>query len=507
MVIKGLMVIKETIKMTRHITLTTVVILLCAALCCADTFKHRQTGEVFQGFATQKSIGNRTRVYNADLQSFKPIVLAEYDVTPNALGRRNRVVVMPLKQAEVLLSKAVSDALANALVDASNKGPKFIVIEIDNPGGRGQYMKHICTTITKTRNCPVVAYISGGKFGGAYSAATAVALACEKIYISPDATMGAVAPPVGGATGYEDGQNDVEKFSSKNLSAYNSYIAALAEKHNRPGAIAMAMLDRNIEVIEVADKNGNRSFINRTDKRPDQSVVRTLTRSTGQSAEAVLTLTPGDSVAGGMADKVVGSLSELLADMGTADAKLIRGGQVDKTIRKFLAARRNLGEVLTSIDYLQKRADELEKQLNDREKQQRQNTVQREYRRGNTGRDTFNIYDRPDRFHGRRRRGRSRRSESEIVTGSEPVVDTLRLRNELSLVLTDLIRAYNRAIALTRRWPGALGQDMTLQTLEQRLVSARTLQNDVVFRRGGAVAPGGAVSPTGRVNRGTGYNR
>ncbi len=490
--------------MTRHITLATVVILLCAALCCADTFKHRQTGEAFQGFATQKSIGNRTRVYNADLKTFKPVVLAEYDVTPNARGRRNSVVVMPLKQAEVLLSKAVSDALANAMVDASNKGPKFIVIDIDNPGGRGRYMKHICTTITKTRNCPVVAYISGGKFGGAYSAATAVALACDKIYISPDATMGAVAPPAGPATAYENGQNDIEKFSSKDLSAYNSYIAALAEKHNRPGAIAMAMLDRNIEVIEVADKNGNRSFIDRTDRRPNQSVVRTLTRTTGQSAEAVLTLTPTDAVAGGMADKVVGSLAELLADMGTADAKLIRGGQVDKTIRKFIAARRNIGEVLTSIDYLQKRTDELEKQLNDREKQQRQNTVQREYRRGNQGRDYPRTFG-TDMY--RRRPRRDRRSESEIVTGSEPVVDTLRLRNELALVLTDLIRAYNRAVALARRWPGALPQDMTLQTLEQRLVSAGTLQNDVVFRRGGAVAPGGAVGPPGRFNRGTGYNR
>lgn len=489
--------------MTRHITLAMVVILLCAALCTADTFKHRQTGEAFHGFATQKSIGNRTRVYNADLKTFKPIVLAEYDVTPNARGRRNSVVVMPLKQAEVLLSKAVSDALANAMVDASNKGPKFIVIEIDNPGGRGQYMKHICTTITKTRNCPLIAYISGGEFGGAYSAATAVALACDKIYISPDATMGAVAPPAGSATAYEDGQDDIEKFSSKNLSAYNSYIAALAEKHNRPGAIAMAMLDRNIEVIEVADKNGNRSFINRTDKRTNQSVVRTLTRTTGQSGETVLTLTPSDAVAGGMADKVVGSLAELLADMGTADAKLIRGGQVDKTIRKFLAARRNLGEVLTSIDYLQKRADELEKQLNDREKQQRQDTVQREYRRGNQDQEYSRLY-RTDLSRSRRersRRGSNRRNESEIVAGSEPVVDTLRLRNELALVLTDLIRAYNRAVALARRWPGALPQDMTLQTLEQRLVSARTLQNDVVFRRGGA------VGPAGRFNRGTGYNR
>ncbi len=490
-------------KMTRQIAFITVVILLCAALCGADTFKHRPSGDVFHGFATQKSIGNRTRVYNAQLKSFKPINLAEYDVTPNAQGRRNNVVVISLNQGEMLLSKVVSDALGNVIVDASNKGPKFIVLEIDSPGGRGQYMKDISTTITKTRNCPLIAFINGGKFGGAYSAAAVVALACDKIYISSDATMGAVAPPPGSATGYEDGQTDGQTYSSKNLSAYNNYVAALAEKNNRPSAVARAMVDRNIEVIEVADKNGqNRALINRTDKRPNQTVVRTWTRATGQDGEAVLMLTPSDAVYSRMADKVINSLTELLADMGAADAKLMKSGQVNKTVRKFLAARRNLSDVLTSIDYLQKRADQLELQLNNRETQERESIVQREFRRASQGRERgfsrsstgANLYT-----QGRPRRGR--RSETEIVTETEPAVNTLRLRNELSLVLTDLTRAYNRAIGLARRWPGALPTDMTLQTLEKQLVTARTLQNDVVFRRGGV------TSPASRFNRSPRYNR
>jgi len=492
--------------MTRNTTLVTVIVFLCAALCCADTFRHRQSGEVFNGFASQKSIDNRTQVYNADLEAFKPIVLAEYEVTTNLKGRRNRVIVLPLKQGEVLLSKVISDTLANAIVEASNKGPKFIVVEIDNPGGRGEYMKNICTTITQTFNCPVVAYISGGEFGGAYSAATTVALACEKIYISPQAVMGAFAPTTSKATVYEDPQNFVETYSPKNLSAYNGYAAALAEKYNRPASVAMAMLDRKIEVIEVADRNGKRSFVNRLDKRPDESVVRTLTKTTSQSGEVTLTLTPSDAVAVGMADKVVGSLTELLVDMGAADAKLIIAGQVDKTIRKFIAAKRNLGEVLTSVDYLQKRSEELEKQLNEREKQQMQNTVQREYRRGTGGREPYS-FDLPAEPYGRSRRSRNRRYESEIVTGSEPMVNTLRLRNELALVLADLIRGYNRAIALVRRWPGTLPQDMSLQMLEQKLVAARTLQNDIVFRRSGTVAPQSPIGTTGRANRGAGYNR
>ena len=494
--------------MTRQIAFISVVILLCAALCTADTFKHRPSGDLFHGFATQKSIGNRTRVYNDELKSFKPINLAEYDVTPNAKGRRNSVVVIPLNQGEVLLSKVISEALGNAIVNASNKGPKFIVLEIDSPGGRGQYMKDICTTITKTRNCPIVAFINGGKFGGAYSVAAAVALACDKIYISPDATMGAVAPPLGPATGYEDGQTDVQTYSSKNLSAYNNYVAALAEKNNRPTAVAMAMVDRNIEVIEVADKNGqNRALINRTDKRPNQTVVRTWAQATGRDGEAALMLTPSDAVYSRMADKVTSSLSELLADMAAADAKLIKSGQVNKTIRKFLAARRNLSDVLTSIDYLQKRADQLELQLNKRETQELESTVQREVRSGRQGRGRQIASTSGQQVYFPKGSRSRRRDETETVTGTEPMVGTLRLRNELSLVLTDLIRSYNRAIGLARRWPGALPADMTLQTLEKQLVTTRTLQNDVVFRRGGTTGPVGDMDPASRFNRAPGYNR
>ncbi|MHC5061966.1 MAG: Clp protease/crotonase-like domain-containing protein [Planctomycetota bacterium] len=503
--------------MTRKIVFISLVLLLCTALCTADTFKHRQSGEVFYGFATQKSIGNRTRVYNSESSRFKPINLAEYDITPNAKGRRNNVVVIPLEQAEVMLSKTVSATLANAITEASNKGPKLIVISIDSPGGRGQYMRDICTAITQTNNCPIVAFISGGRFGGAYSAATAVAMACDKIYISPNAAMGSVAPPVGSdarhsASGYENGQIDIEKYSSQNLAAYKNYLATLAEKNNRSGDVAMAMVDRSIEIVEVVNQaNGERELINRADKRPNQTLVRSWARTLGGEGETVLALTASDAIYSRMADKTVNSLAELVAEMDASDAKLIKSGKADKTIRKFLAAGRNLSEILVSADYLQKRADELEMQLNSREVQERQSTVQREYRRDRLGRrysstpggHMFPSY--PAVGTARRRR---QRDETEIITRSEPVVDTLRLRNEISLVLTDLIRAYNRAIALARRWPGALPQDRSLQTLEKQLVAAKALQNDIIFRRsGGTETTGGGATPVNPLNRSRGYSR
>jgi ATP-dependent protease ClpP protease subunit len=487
--------------MARHIALITIIVLSCVAVCNGDTFKHRQTGEVFHGFATQKTIGNRTRVYNKDLESFKPINPAEYDITPNAQGRRNNVVVIAISQSEVILSKVISEKLGRTIVEASNKGPRFILLEIDCPGGRGEYMKQLCAAITKTSNCPVIAFIGGGKFGGAYSAAVAVALACDRIYMAPDTTMGAAAPPAGTSTADEGVEDYSKTFSAKSLSAYKGYIAALAERNNRSSALAMAMADGSIEVIEVADRNGNKAFINRTDKKPAQSVVRTWAGAGGETGQALLTLTPNDAVYCGMADKVVNSRTELLADMGAADARLIKSGQTSKTVRQFLAVRRNINNLLASTDYLQKRADELEKQLNEREQQQRQNTVQREYIRGDR-RDLGLLGTARDREI---RRG-GNRTEAEVVRGSEPLIDVARLRGELTFVLADLIRGYNRVIALTRRWPGALPLDITLQTLEKRLATAGTLQDDIIRRRGGVI-PGSDMGRGSRINRGRGINR
>ncbi len=82
--------------MAKHIYSIASILLAVSVSCPADTFKHRQTGEIFHGFATQKTIGSRTRVYIAEQEHFKPVVLAEYEVTPDPQGRGNHVFIIPL---------------------------------------------------------------------------------------------------------------------------------------------------------------------------------------------------------------------------------------------------------------------------------------------------------------------------------------------------------------------------------------------------------------------------
>ena len=483
--------------MLKHIFIITMIYFF-GSVCCGDTFRNRRTGEVFHGFATQKKNQNLTMVYNSDEKKFNSLNPDEFDITSDPEGRRNNVVVIPLKSEEVIISQAAVETISEEIINASNKGPRFIVIEIDSPGGRGDYMRQLCSAITKTDNCPVVAYINGGKFSGAYSAAAVVALACDKVYIAPDTVMGTVGPAVGNLS--DDYNSDyTEMFSSKNLSAYKSYAAALAEKNNRPVVVAMAMLDRTIEVIEAADKNGKKSLIDRSERQSSQSVVRTWSKqfvnpgtgsygSADQTNEMTLTLTPTDAIYTRMADKIVSSRTEVLQDMGASDAKLInKSSAIDKTIRKFVAARRNLSRLLTSVDYLQERADELEKQLDE---QDREVTVTSVRNNRTSSRFDNRLSDRIERQRGLyqtvpRSRGRKirERLDSEVVVESETGLNRDDLLDEISFVLIDLIRNYDKAVVLARRYPGALPLGMTVTMLEKRFDTAEVLYNSVIFRR------------------------
>ena len=55
--------------------------------------------------------------------------------------------------------------------------------------------------------------------------------------------------------------------------------------------------------------------------------------------------------------------------------------------------------------------------------------------------------------------------------------------DEISFVLIDLIRNYDKAVVLARRYPGALPLGMTVTMLEKQFDTAEVLYNSVIFRR------------------------
>jgi membrane-bound ClpP family serine protease len=492
----------------------------------ADTFKNKQTGETFYGFRTQKNSASQTLVYNDSTKKLDALDLRNFEVTMDSKGRRNSVVVVSITDAEILLSENVSKMVSEAIVKASNTGPQFVLLKIDNPGGRGDYMKDLCSTIAKTDNCSVVAYLPGGSFGGAFSAAAVLALACNKIYIAPTASISSI-----GSFAETPGPDFIKLYSSDNLASFSVFAATLAEQHRRPALLAKALLDKKISIVEVIDTDGKTSLVEKSLRLPAQTVVKTLSEGFSESLEKsgevnsqkdsnsaipadihsrVLNLTAAEAVRLKLADRIAYSVQDILADMNVSDAQIANAPGIDAVVKQFAAAQKNIRQRLARIDFMERRAATLEEQLDRLEQEIRTTPNTRTQtrgrsdsyrnRRGNvvlggsgysgtevdaTNYDQinnmpYNSVNNDNRYKKNNRQQDANRSET--VTYSEPSVASEQAKVELFNVLSNLIVEYRQTINTAKRWVGSLPSDVPLQALEKNLNSAMALAENLRYR-------------------------
>ena len=471
--------------MTNTIRPSIIILLIITSCGFADVFTNRTTGETFNGFALQKVINGKGRVYVESDGKFKAktIVLSEYDVKYDIKGRRNNIIVVPFNQKEALISQAISKTVARTIVEAADKGPAYIILTIDNPGGRGDYMNIICKAIRDTKDCPIIAYITGEKIGGAYGAAAAVALACDKIYISPSASIGSMAPAYASVS--ESTENQTNLLSPMNLVTYSGYAAKLASNNKRPEVLASALMDRSIEVLEISiNQNGSRQFINMDDKVPSQTLKKKWTRlisGTEAVKETLLNITGKDAIYCKMADKLAISQADVIADLGASDARVIKSATINSIRKRFLASKRKINILMDSIEYREGISDQLETQLASlvtsrdsrvdiRLQTQRQYNNNAYNQRDN--RRTNQRYKKPSRS---KRNRRENQRNMVMPVNVDPRQDQrYRLNMELADVLDGLASDYLRVIKLARRFPGAMPIGVTAKTIESKLTNVRT---------------------------------
>lgn len=483
----------------------------CVSIGSADTFRNRETGEEFYGFRTQKQGQGKVIVYHTEEKKMIPIEESKYEITLDSLGRRNSIIRIQIVHPDVLLSKVVSERIAQSIIEASNSGPQFIVIEIDSPGGRGEYMRIIASAIEQTTNAPVVAYIPGGVHAGAYSSAAVIAMACDAIYMASSASIGAVGPMTGGVS------NDlysafIKIYSPDTLGTYSNYAMGLAPKRELQ-LMARAMVDKSVSIVEVVDATDNLTkFVERDNRQPTQTIVRTIAE--GVSPEAyhragdeqgllptdvvgrVLSLTAEEAVRIGLADQIVSSIAEIAKTRDIRDAQIVNAPDINSTIRRFEAGRRSIAQGLVTIERLEEQALTLEEQVAYVENQLRTGTVTHEVSRIAPQRRTlqrrqvilpdniedyyaFNLDQVADRRNRTTSRSRRQTIESERFVTDQPIASLQELRNEQTMVLNNLIAEYRRVSNLARRWPGGLPPELPVQTLESNMNSAVDLLDSI----------------------------
>lgn len=163
------------------------------------------------------------------------LILLGLALFPTALAQgQDSVFVVPLRGD---INSALAASMKLAFADASQAQAKLIILEIDTFGGLVDSSDRIKTIIYDS-STPVYAYVKKAISGGAY-----VALACDRIYMHPGATLGAVEPVSGGQPVTDE----------KTLSVIEGQLRSMAERQGRDPQIASAMVRKEIAIPNVVE--------------------------------------------------------------------------------------------------------------------------------------------------------------------------------------------------------------------------------------------------------------
>ena len=308
----------------------------------ADTFTHSNKDIVYHGYATGQ-INDGMNIVVTQEKGQVEINLAEYMVEPDSTGR-NPFISLLFISGQIDLEHETK-AFEEAIVEEADKGPLLILIEIDTPGGRVDLAEQICAAINDIKYCQTVAYIAGGENGGAFSAGAAISLACDKIYMAPGTSIGAATLIAAGGGDVSDmkeiyGETVGEKFNS----AWRTFLASLAQKNNRSGALAKAMADKDIVVVEI-ERKGKTLYIQPNQKRPADTLIRTVC----QKGE-LLTLAADDAVRCNIADGIADSKQALLVELGHGNTPIKKNQNLVEASEEFERVLRKFNQLNERLD-------------------------------------------------------------------------------------------------------------------------------------------------------------
>lgn len=319
-----------------------VIISVLSSVCLADTFTNRKTQETLHGYATSQTEVSETTVHTKEKGKLS-LNLSQWRITPDYLGRNNKVIIITLDDQISLHIEA--QALKEAISKSADEGPLFILIEISTPGGQLDRIQQICGQISKTKHCQVTAFITGGRHRGALSGGAAVAFACDKIFMADNAVIGAASLIAKSASGPKEIKEVIgEELGEKLISSWRTHLASMAEQHGRPGILAMAMADRDIEVIEISEAN-KKLFIDPANKNPQQDFVHVWSKK-----GTLLTLTAQNAVKCGIADNVFESRQQLLRHLKAEDAQVVMNTDLQDARLELQRAKAQIARIRKSVD-------------------------------------------------------------------------------------------------------------------------------------------------------------
>lgn len=157
--------------------------------------------------------------------TFMPAFKAEQSIN------KEKVYILPVKG---VINKGVEQFIKRGIKKAEAEKVKAIIFEIDTPGGEVRAADNISKAILDT-SLPTISFINNE----ASSAGVIVAISCEKIYMSPNSTIGAA---------------ETRPKEEKYISYWSSRLQSVAEENGRDAKLIAAMADADIEIKGIKQK-------------------------------------------------------------------------------------------------------------------------------------------------------------------------------------------------------------------------------------------------------------
>jgi len=135
----------------------------------------------------------------------------------------------------------LSAFVKRAAQEAKEKNVDAVVLDINTYGGRVDAADEMVTIIADLAPIPTFAYVSHS----AWSAGALIALACKDISMQTGSSIGSAEPRVMGVP------NNNKTADEKMISALRAGFKATAEANNHSPNLAQAMVDLNIELVQI----------------------------------------------------------------------------------------------------------------------------------------------------------------------------------------------------------------------------------------------------------------
>lgn len=163
-------------------------------------------------------------------------------VLSNFLYAQDKLYIIPIHGD---IEPSLTVFIRQGIIDAK-KADAHILFEIDTFGGRVDSALQITTLIGSIKDKKTIAYIPANPegMGVSWSAGALISLSCSEIYMAEGTSIGAAAPVYVSPEG-------TKAAEEKTVSALRVQMASLAEKNGYPTAVALAMVDKDVELYDV----------------------------------------------------------------------------------------------------------------------------------------------------------------------------------------------------------------------------------------------------------------